>query len=232
MRSRHASRFPHRQQGVILLISLILLVSMTLAGLALFRQVGTGVLIARNLTFSNAALIATDIGAEAARSWLVTSGANLQEASIANGYFPAWCNTTVDAGGRPDANNDGVVDDCKPNAAAPPSEFTPLTYNWANSVLATTTDTDGDGLGDDGNGNTVRYVIHRLCRIPGSLNFTNSDGVPQECVTVGASTSGGSKSASSYGVLSLKNTMQPYFRVTSQTTGPSNTVAYSQVILY
>jgi Tfp pilus assembly protein PilX len=112
MKSRHAPGFACRQQGVVLLISLILLISMTLAGLALFRQVGTGVLIARNLTFSNAALIATDIGAEAARNWLVTSGANLQEASIANGYFPAWCNISVDAGGRPDANSDGVVDDC------------------------------------------------------------------------------------------------------------------------
>lgn len=221
-----------RQQGVVLLISLILLVAMTLTGIALFRQVGSGVLIARNLSFANAALVATDIGAEAARNWLVTSGANLNQASIANAYFPAWCNIAIDASNNPDANNDGTVDDCKPTGAAPPSEFNPTTYNWTNSVLATTTDNDGDGIGDDGNGNTVRYVIHRLCRIPGSVNSTNSDGVAQECVTIGSSSAGGARGASSYGVLALQNTMQPYYRVTSRTTGPSNTVSFSQVILY
>jgi Tfp pilus assembly protein PilX len=212
---------PRAQRGIVLLISLILLVSLTLAGLALFRQVGTGVLVARNLTFSNAALVASDLGTEAARNWLVTGGANLQVGSTANAYYPAWCNTSLDAAGNPDADGNGTVDDCL--AAPAPSTFDPLTYNWANSVLVTN---------DDGNGNAVRYVIHRLCRIPGSLNFTNSDGVPQECVNFGSASTGGTKGAASYGILALKNTMQPYFRITTQTTGPSNTVSYSQVILY
>lgn len=218
-----------RQRGVVLLIALIMLIALTLGGIALFRQVGSGVLIARNLTFSNAALVASDLGVEAARNWLVTSGANLQQASVANGYFPAWCNTTIDAAGNPDADNNGVVDDCKPNAGAPPSEFNPTTYNWANSVTVMA-DANADGVPDDGN--TVRYIIHRLCRIPGSLNFTNVNGIPQECVTFGASSSGGSKGEFSYGNQALANTMQPYFRITVQTTGPSNTVTYSQAILY
>lgn len=210
-----------RQQGVVLFIALILLVALTLSGLALFRQVGTGVLVARNLTFSNAALISSDRGVEVARNWLVMSGADLQQSSLANGYYPGWCNTLLDGSGNPDADGNGVVDDCK--ASPPPSEFNPLTYNWANSALATA---------NDGNGNSIRYVIHRLCRIPGSINFTNSDGVPQECVTFGSATTGGHKGAGSYGTVALKNSVQPYFRITTQTTGPSNTVAYSQVILY
>lgn len=222
---RNATRV--RQQGVVLFIALILLVALTLSGLALFRQVGTGVLVARNLTFSNSALVASDLGVEAARNWLMTSGADLQESSLApsanppTAYYPGWCNTLLDGSGRPDADGNGIVDDCK--ASPPPSEFNPLTYNWANSALVTN---------DDGNGNAIRYVIHRLCRIPGSLNFTNSDGVPQECVTFGSATTGGHKGAGSYGTIALKNSVQPYFRVTTQTTGPSNTVAYSQVILY
>lgn len=210
-----------------LLIALIMLIALTLSGIALFRQVGTGVLVARNLTFRNAALVASDRGIEAARNWLVTSGANLQQPSIApsagtpTAYYPAWCNDSVNPSNVPDANNDGVEDDCK--ASPPPSEFNPLTYNWTNSALATS---------DDGSGNAVRYVIHRLCRIPGSLSFTNSNGVPQECVTLGSSTTGGSKGSVSYGGGSLANTMQPYFRITTQTTGPQNTVAYSQIIMY
>lgn len=221
MKPLHHNAMPARQQGVVLFIALILLVALTLSGLALFRQVGTGVLVARNLTFSNSALIASDRGVEVARNWLVTSGADLQQSSLANGYYPGWCNTILDGSGNPDADGNGVVDDCK--AAPPPSEFNPLTFNWANSALATA---------DDGNGNAIRYVIHRLCRIPGSLNFTNSDGIPQECVTFGSATTGGQKGTASYGIVSLKNSVQPYFRITTQTTGPSNTVAYSQVILY
>jgi Tfp pilus assembly protein PilX len=217
-------KFPTRaQKGIVLVISLIVLVALTLGGLALFRQVGAGVLIARNLTFSNAALIASDLGVEAARNWLVTSGADLTVGSTTNSYYPAWCNNSLDATGRPDADGNGITDDCKPTGAAPPSSFDPLTYNWANSVLVT---------GNDGNGNAVRYVIHRLCRIPGSLNFTNNDGVPQECVTLGTAGAGSSRSAASYGATALQNTMQPYFRITTQTTGPSSTLSYSQVILY
>ncbi|GAB2180551.1 hypothetical protein DLREEDagrD3_07740 [Denitratisoma sp. agr-D3] len=203
------------------MIALIMLVAMTLTGIILFRQIGTGVIIARNLTFKQAALNASDMGVEAARNWLVAGTANLEQASVANAYYPAWCNVSVNASGQPDANNDGKTDDCKATPA--PAEFDPLTYNWANSVLVTA---------DDGNGNAVRYVIHRLCRIPGSLNATNSDGVPQECVTLGTSGSGGSKGSTAYGSGTLTNTVQPYFRVTTQTTGPQNTVAYSQVILY
>lgn len=218
-----------RQHGVVLMIALIMLIALTLSGIVLFRQVSTGVLIAGNLTFRNAALIASDRGVEVARNWLVTSGANLEQASLANGYYPGWCYDAVDASNMPNPVS-GNPGDCK--ASPPPADFNPFSYNWANSVLATPTDTNGDGIGDDGNGNTVRYVIHRLCRIPGSLSFTSAAGVPQECVTYGSSTSGGTKGAVSYGGGALTNTMQPYFRITTQTTGPKNTVAYSQVILY
>jgi len=217
MKRRNLSPQPAHQRGVVLMIALIMLVSMTLTGIILFRQIGTGVIIARNLTFKQSALSAADRGVEVARNWLVTGGANLQVANIAGAYYPAWCNTSVNASGDPDADNNGKVDDCK--ATPPPSEFNPSTYNWSNSVLVTD---------DDGNGNAIRYVIHRLCRIPGSLNATNSDGVPQECVTLGAADAGGSKGSGG----SLSNTVQPYYRITTQATGPQNTVAYSQVILY
>ena len=48
------------QHGVVLLISLIVLVAMTLAGIAVMRSVDTNVLIAGNLAFRNAALSAAD----------------------------------------------------------------------------------------------------------------------------------------------------------------------------
>lgn len=209
------------EAGVVLLFSLIMLVALTLGSLALFRQVGTGVMIASNLAFKSSALVASDLGIETARGWLTTTGTNLESASLVNGYFAAWCNSIINGSNEPDANNDGQTDDCKANPS--PGEFDPLTYNWTNSKLVTS---------DDGNGNEVRYVIHRLCRIPGALNYTNALGVPQECVTLGSSIAGMDKNAVSYGSTSLSNTIQPYYRITTRTVGPRNTIVYSQMTMY
>mgnify|MGYP007028596707 CR=1 FL=1 len=55
---------------------------------------------------------------------------------------------------------------------------------------------------DDGTGNEVRYVIHRLCSIAGAANDPS-----QSCVTVGSASSGGSQVGGSYGVLPLSIVM-------------------------
>ena len=67
------------QSGVVLFIALIILVAMTLAGIALMRSVDTNVLIAGNLAFRQATTLAGDWGIEEARSWLTanTSGETL-----------------------------------------------------------------------------------------------------------------------------------------------------------
>jgi Tfp pilus assembly protein PilX len=208
---------PSRQQrGVVLILALIMVVAMTLAGIVLYRQIGTGLIIARNLSFKRTAAVAADRGIEVARTWLIArSASELEQGSAAAGYFPAWCNVSL-AGNTPDADNDGQADDCGNTPA--PSEFDPLTYGWGNAALATA---------NDGAGNEVRYVIHRLCETPGPMNASG-----QQCVTIGSSTAGGSQSAITYGTQSLANTSQPYFRVTSRVLGPTNTVVYTQSILY
>jgi hypothetical protein len=73
------------QKGVVLFISLIVLVAMTLAGIAMFRQVGTGVIIAGNLAFRDNASSVSDMGLEAARSWLMASTSLALEADQAPG---------------------------------------------------------------------------------------------------------------------------------------------------
>jgi type IV pilus assembly protein PilX len=76
------------QQGAVLFIALIVLVAMSLAGLALMRGVDTGVLIANNLAFKQSATMAGDLGVEAARTWLLANaGATLQndQPGVANG---------------------------------------------------------------------------------------------------------------------------------------------------
>ena len=77
------------QQGVVLFIALIVLVAMTLAGLAMMRSVDTNNLIAGNLAFKNAASSAGDAAVESARNWLMAKTPGQLEADQA-GYFANW----------------------------------------------------------------------------------------------------------------------------------------------
>jgi Tfp pilus assembly protein PilX len=77
------------QRGVVLFIALIVLVAMTLAGIAMMRSVDTNNLIAGNLAFRTAAASAGDAAVEAARTWLMAKTPGELEADQA-GYFANW----------------------------------------------------------------------------------------------------------------------------------------------
>lgn len=185
---------PSKQSGVVLFIALIVLVVMSLAGIAMMRQVGTGVIIAGNLAFKENATQVGDLGSESARAWLVLQGSGaLQNDGATAGYYSSGM-----------------------------AAFDPTTYAWTtgtNSTLVTA---------DDGTGNEVRYVIHRLCLAAGLA----ANDPAQKCVTIGSIGSGGSKGGGSYGVLPLSNTIAPYFRITVRIIGPRNTTSYVQTIMY
>lgn len=180
-----------RQRGVVLFIALIVLVAMTLAGLAMFRSVGTGVVIAGNLTFKQGATSAADRGIEAGRAWLTSRSPALLQDNTLPGFYSDWGQT-----------------------------FDPSTFDWdTNGTLVTS---------NDGGGNEIRYVIHRLCMTPGvSVNAPT-----QQCVTLSSAGFGGSKGGGAYGQLPLSNTIQAYFRITARARGPKNTVSYVQSILF
>ena len=61
---------PRRERGVVLFVALIVLIIMTLAGLALLRQMTTGVSIAGNIAFKENATSVADRGAEVAMQYL------------------------------------------------------------------------------------------------------------------------------------------------------------------
>ncbi len=78
---------------------------------------------------------------------------------------------------------------------------------------------------DDGNGDKVRYVVHRLCKNVGSL-------AGNDCVSVMDSTTlglGGGGASGASGIAAAPPA--PYFRVTSRIDGPRGTVSYTQVIV-
>jgi len=108
---------PRRQRGIVLLISLIVLVAMTLAGIGLMRSVDSSVVVAGNLAFKEAAVQAADRGSQEAAKWLANSATGtLQNTNDAVGYFSArflpepdwfdianWDRSVVLNGGAPDA---------------------------------------------------------------------------------------------------------------------------------
>src|SRR5688572_5162510 len=122
------------QQGVVLFVSLIILVAMTLAGIALMRSVDTNVLIAGNLAFRQANTMYADTGVEAARAWLSANTASLEN-NQPGGALHYWANY------QPGLNFLGT-------AVAPD-----VNYNWDQAATFAAPDP----------AYTISYVIHRLC---------------------------------------------------------------------
>lgn len=125
-----------RQSGVVLMVALIVLVAMTLAGLALMRSVDTANIIAGNLAFQQAATHSGDSGIEAAISWIENNSALLNNDSANNGYV---------------ANG----------LTAAPAKAAGQT--WDAYWLATWSLRATAASNPDGAGNTVQRVIDRLC---------------------------------------------------------------------
>lgn len=177
----------HLQRGAVLWVSLVVLLVMTLTGLALVRTTTLGASIAGNLTFKQSATSGADLGLELGLAQLnALSDAQLDVGSAAKGYYAS-------------------VDPTVPAKELP---------GWANAPV-----TNNDGLG-----NEVRYLIHRLCRQGGSLNAAG-----QSCVLPQAgSCPGSSDGAGSVGGCSDR----PMYRITARAIGPRGTESYVQMTVY
>lgn len=132
---QHSPR--RKQEGIVLLIALTVLVAMSLAGVALVRSVDNTVVISGNLAFKQASLQVADRGANDAVIWLIATN-NATPTMLYN-----------------DINNQGYF------SAKPPTE--PDWFDAANWTGALVTN---GGL-PDSSGNRVSYQIHRMCTVPG-----------------------------------------------------------------
>ena len=193
------------QRGIVLMMALIVLVAMTLAGIALVRSVDTSNIIAGNLAFQQAATSAGDTGSEAAVTWLQANSGNnnvMWGLTPSQGYFGS-CNLAVPGS-------------CTPNFAG---NQTWDTY-W-RAVLAANATTVLPS--PDAAGNTVSYVIHRLCN-------ANGDPAAVDCAEPPAAGTTAASSKTSDKV-ALMYTAQRFYRVTTRIAGPRNTVSYIQTIV-
>lgn len=209
MRGQRPVRQPKAQCGVVLFIALIALVVMSLAAVALIRSVDTNTIIAGNLAFRQSATTSADSGFESAIAWLSTNPAGLDTDSAANaalGYYAT--------------------------AALSPTT-TDIIWNDTDSKLATGL---GIAAGTDASGNTIRYVIQRMCRYAGTPTAVVIAGTPPTggCLfgaPVAGTSSQGVKSATQAGAITKVGDSLMY-RITARVTGPQNTISYIQAFVY
>lgn len=187
-----------RQRGVVLMITLIVLVAMTLAAIALVRSTDTTNLIAGNLAFQQAATNSGDQGTEAAIAWL--------EQNNSGTYLHSDHNTSGDRLGYSASRQDPV-----------PGQ---TWENFWNMVLSN----QSISLAPDAAGNTVSYVIQRMCQLSGAP--TSGAGCAVSSAT--ATTVGNSEDA---GTVVLQYSSQVFYRITSRIVGPRNTVSFVQTIV-
>jgi len=158
------SALRRRQGGAVLFIALIVLVAMSLAGIALIRGVDTANLIAGNLAFKQNATHGGDWAVEQARTWMQAQAAT----SLYN-----------DAAGRYYAAMQSGLDFTATDPARPD-------FDWTNNSFNLGADPAGNP--------EVRYVIHRMCDLagnPGSVNCVRTSTGGTGDSTKGGATYGG-----------------------------------------
>ena len=189
LRSRRALFQPRsKQSGVVMFVALAVLILMTLAGLAMLRQMGSSVSIAGNLAFKQNATAAGDLGTETARAVVMAPAFDRATTNPAVGYYSSWKKDNIDPA----------------SFFSNPPDVTPIV--------------------DTATGNSITYVIHRLCDKP-NLDANDPN---QRC-----SRRGDSK-PTNLGVnvpVPKDNSFLPYFLITTRITGPRNTVSYIQVVM-
>lgn len=194
-----------RQDGVVLLIALITLVAMTLAGIGIMRSIDTGTMVAGNIGFRQSAVASGDGGIEVARAWLIANRTALNDDQPALGYYSTRQDNLDLTGNRAAAGAD-QIDWGGTDPSAPVK---------AVAVAAA-----------DASGNSILYVIHRLCSVPGSINAP-----AQSCATASVAGIGSTQDAPDYSSYALKLTNQVYYRITARVNGPKNTVSYIQAVV-
>lgn len=98
-----------------------------------------------------------------------------------------------------------------PDLVNPATPFDPIAHDWTNASASVIDD-----------GNTVNYVVHRLC---------NDVGVFEEQDCVARETSEGGEKSCTPPACPPKQ-LQPYYRITTRVTGPRNAISYTQVFMY
>ena len=213
-----------RQRGVVLFFALVALVALSLSAVALIRSVDTSTLIAGNLAFKQSATRTSDqvvdSAIQAAYAQQIASSA-LSLLNDPTHSFNVTCLALRPAGtlSATDPGCAAIVPGYHSNFDSTLDLKASTTWNDINSVL----------VSDDGNGNTTRYLIQRMCK--------NAN---QPLITAQCLTSGNQVQLNPQGMKDYQNActvqadcdpaaVSPVVRITTRVTGPKSTVSYVQV---
>lgn len=150
----HGSVGIEKQRGVVLFFTLVALVVMSLAALALVRSVDTGSMIAGNLAFKQAATISADAGVEAAIRWLQ----NVDRANLGINYM----NDPTHPFNKDDPAN-GYYSSFDPKMSLTGPSGINKYIHWDNVTK------DNVLVGTDRAENEVRFIIQRLCKVANTM---------------------------------------------------------------
>lgn len=197
-----------RERGATLLIALVVLVALTLAGIAMMRSVDTATLVAGNIGFRQSTINAADQGVQAAYGYI----------------FPNMVTLATKSTMDPTNGYSGTT----PLGEAPDWYLTPSNAGWANAVgcngptkTVTACNTFApNGTSVDQAGNNITYVIHRLCDPTGNICGQTQSG---------AVASGGGVDQSQPNFFAPPPSQ--HFRVTVRVTGPRNSTAFVQTLV-
>lgn len=217
-------RHANKQRGVVLFFALIALVVMSLAAVALIRSVDTSTMIAGNLALRQSATTSGDAGIEVAMNWLSATQAASTKDVKTDVTHPFNVTVAYAAGNL--TNPVWYHSSARANI----TDLTDGTVAWDNTdskpALA---DAAGNAM-QDASGNTVRYVIERMCRYPNSVpSVTNCIVDQKKAATIDERAITGSEGACSTCTTFIQSTQ---FRVTAKVVGPKNTVSYVQSFVY
>lgn len=204
-----------RSEGAGLVVALIMLIVMSMSALALVRAVSANILVAGNFAFRQAAVLAAEAGSEAAIAWLTerVTSTDLYTDQPEHGYY-ASLPEDLDISGSASANTKVAIDWDKDECNA--------------KTGITCVDASKETTRDEA-GQTIQYVVHRLCRSSGSpQDSANSCLLYRESSQVSSK-----KGQFSYGAASrFTQDSAAYYRITTRVRGPRNTTVFVQTLVH
>lgn len=217
----------HRQSGIVLFIALIALVVMSLAAVALIRSTDTNTLIAGNLAFKQSATTSADAGIEAAIAQLITMRDATANVGINVNTSASHTYNVTDLNARPGYHSSV----CEVYNTTTNQCTTPLNNLLLDSVWAASTKNAVQLTTDIITGNTVSYIIQRMCKKPNTA-IDSAD-----CLSGGSAENNRGESIKRYndvceGEGCPTPAISPQFRVTVRVAGPRNTISYIQAFVY
>lgn len=204
-RALHPGGRPRAQRGVVMFIALLVMVALSLAGIALIRSADTATVVAGNLAFKQAAASAVDRSIEHAIDALFNPAAD-----------PAMSSPVI-----ADKQADVKAQNYFASVRYKGGDIPEIPDELQSTDAFAAAGLNANLVPKDAAGNRSYYVIERMCANPGPALGSNCN--------LSSSALGADAGTQHYE--GLVRAGDAYYRVTVRVDGPRNTVAYAQAIL-